>query len=365
MAMKNVCIASTAQPRPNTIYATTYVVQRESLPDPLALLFRCTSSPMNPLSAILLFLLARQVIGAYNLVDHYHPNNFFAKFDFWTAPDPTNGHVKYLSERQARAAGLVKETTMNGYPIVRLGVDHTNITPTGRPSVRIASKKSYNQGLVIADFLHVPNSTCGIWPAFWMVGPSWPTTGEIDIYEGIHLNSHNGMVLHTGPGCTISKRSNFAGEIQTSNCDVNAPGQYINQGCRIVSDSPHSYGHGLNSIGGGVYATLWTAHSIKIWFFPRGEIPWDIENGCPNPDSWNTAPAAVFEGACRFDVSLVNLKIVINTTFCGDWAGGVWAFTDGCASRGRDCADYVTNNPAVFKDTFWAIRYIKTFDRGS
>ncbi|OJD25710.1 hypothetical protein ACJ73_02925 [Blastomyces percursus] len=293
---------------------------------------------MTPLSIILLSLLVHQAIGAYKLVDHYHPNNFFANFDFWTASDSSNGDVKYLPERQARAAGLVEETTLNGYPIVRLGVDHTNITPTGRPSVRIASKKSYNQGLVIADFLHVPNSTCGTWPAFWMVGPSWPTTGEIDIYEGVHLNSHNGMVLHTG--------------------------QYINQGCRIVSDNPYSYGHGLNSIGGGVYATLWTAHSIKIWFFPCDEIPWDIENGSLNPNSWNAVPAAVFEGACRFDASLVNLKIVINTTFCGDWAGGVWAFTDGCALRGRSCADYVTNNPTAFKDTFWAIRYIKTFDRG-
>lgn len=35
----------------------------------------------------------------------------------------------------------------------------------GRPSVRIESKDSYNQVLVIGDFAHMPGSTCGAWPA--------------------------------------------------------------------------------------------------------------------------------------------------------------------------------------------------------
>ena len=54
-----------------------------------------------------------------------------------------------------------------------MGVDHTNVTPNGRPSVRLTSKKSYDSGLVILDLAHMPVG-CGTWPAFWTVGPNWP-----------------------------------------------------------------------------------------------------------------------------------------------------------------------------------------------
>lgn len=50
---------------------------------------------------------------------------------------------------------------------VRLGVDHTNkySLDAGRPSLRLHSKAEYNHGLFIADFLHMPPSQCGVWPA--------------------------------------------------------------------------------------------------------------------------------------------------------------------------------------------------------
>lgn len=50
---------------------------------------------------------------------------------------------------------------------VRLGVDSTNYygMGEGRPSIRIESKESYNHGLFIADFAHMPPSDCGLWPA--------------------------------------------------------------------------------------------------------------------------------------------------------------------------------------------------------
>lgn len=78
--------------------------------------------------------------------------------------------MKYLSEDDAREGGLISNTA----DAVYMGVDHTNVTPEGRPSVRIASKKVYNSGLVILDLDNMPGGICGTWPAFWMVGANWP-----------------------------------------------------------------------------------------------------------------------------------------------------------------------------------------------
>jgi hypothetical protein len=54
------------------------------------------------------------------------------------------------------------------------GVEHASPAPNGRMSVRLESKQSYNQGLIIADIAHMPGSICGTWPAFWTIGPDWP-----------------------------------------------------------------------------------------------------------------------------------------------------------------------------------------------
>ena len=43
-------------------------------------------------------------------------------------------------------------------------------------SVRISSKKTYNGGLFIADFFAMPHG-CSVWPAYWSVGPNWPSAG--------------------------------------------------------------------------------------------------------------------------------------------------------------------------------------------
>jgi hypothetical protein len=80
------------------------------------------------------------------------------------------GFVKYVDQSTAEQTGLINASTTNQ---VSWGVDHTNETPEGRPSVRITSKKSYNTALVVLDVEHMPTG-CGTWPAFWMVGPKWP-----------------------------------------------------------------------------------------------------------------------------------------------------------------------------------------------
>ena len=228
---------------------------------------------------------------------------------------------------------------------------------------------------------HMPTG-CGTWPAyvdsvfptipsadvkcrFWMVGPDWPTGGEIDILENVNEETNNGMTLHTAPNCKIGPDTSiFAGEITTPDCDVNAKNQSKNAGCSIEHPSTDSFGVGLNAIGGGVYATQWTAEAISIWYFPRGSIPDDVLGDAPSPDGWGI-PAAKFTGGCDIENMFKEQQIIFNTAFCGDWAGAVWE-SGSCAKKAPTCDEYVQNNPEAFKDAYWTINALKVYqDNGN
>lgn len=138
----------------------------------------------------------------------------------------------------------------------------------------------------------------------WMVGPNWPNQGEIDIYEGVHLNTYNQMTLHSSPGCVPT----YSGQSGThvSEADCGAGGGF--NGCGVQSNSATSYGTAFNARGGGVYATLWTSSGIKVWYFPSDSVPSNIRSGNPDPNSWGT-PQANFAG-CNFDAKFSNMNIV-------------------------------------------------------
>lgn len=307
--------------------------------------------------------LVQQSIAGYVLEDDYMENEFWGNFDFFTEPDPTEGFVQYIDQAAATEAGLFYPPSYgnSSASAVSWGVDTTNITPEGRPSIRVSSKKSYDSGLVVIDVEHMPIG-CGTWPAFWMVGPDWPHKGEIDILEGVNEQEHNAITLHTGPECMIgSDHSAFAGEVETPNCDVNAPDQDRNAGCSIKHPSKKSYGAGLNANKGGVYATQWTDEHISVWFFPRGEIPKNVLGDSPNPKIWGK-PAAKFEGGCDISASFQKQQIIFDTTFCGFWAGGVWE-KGGCAKKTgvATCEEFVRDNPEAFKDAFWTVNALKVY----
>lgn len=142
-------------------------------------------------------------------------------------------------------------------------------------------------------------------------------SGEIDIIEGVNDQIGNFMVLHTTAECRINNNGRFDGSIQTPNCDVFAMGQYLNEGCRIASADPETFGPAFNAIGGGVYAMDWTYDSISIYFFPRGSIPTDILYNRPKPSTWGR-PLAQFQGGCDIREKFINQNLVFDTTFCGD-----------------------------------------------
>jgi hypothetical protein len=292
--------------------------------------------------------------ASYSLLDTYDASNWLSKFDVQAIADPTHGFVNYVNAATAQSSGLFK--TQNNQ--VYMGVDTKSVlnpNGVGRNSMRVQSKKAYTHGLVIADFAHIPGSNCGSWPAFWMVGPNWPNQGELDIIEGVNLNTYNQVTLHTSGGCVPSVGAGGQAGHPVGNADCGANGGFV--GCGVESGSATSYGTAFNANGGGVYAALWTGSAIKVWYFASRDVPANIRNGNPDPNSWGT-PQANYAG-CNFDAKFSNMNIIFDITFCGDWAGAAWG--GACAAANPSCNAYVASQPQSFGDTYWLVNSVKVY----
>lgn len=215
---------------------------------------------------------------------------------------------------------------------MRLGVDSNNTygLDEGRPSIRLESKESYNHGLFIADFLHMPPSQCGLWPAcklpsyttphqppltrfpVWTYGSDWPKGGELDIIEGANTAHNNIISAHTADGCFQDESQDglFSGEQRNQDCFIGE--QNIGCGYNHPAGDSNSYGDAFNAVGGGVYAMQWDEKHIRVWHFARGQVPEDIAAKQPQPDKWGL-PEAVFGGkSCDVDDYFKDMNIVIN-----------------------------------------------------
>ena len=152
------------------------------------------------------------------------------------------------------------------------------------------------------------------------------------------MNTDNQITLHTGPTCTITNAiESMTGHLQGNTC-TSSNGN--NAGCAVTQNGGNSFGHPFNEQGGGVFAHLWDSTGISVWFFPRGQIPQDIESTTPDPTSWGT-PTALFPNndSCNTAEHFTDHQLVIDTTLCGDWAGAAFS-GDGCPGT---CQDYVAN----------------------
>ncbi|KAL8791250.1 MAG: hypothetical protein Q9213_000207 [Squamulea squamosa] len=256
-----------------------------------------------------------------------------------TDADPTEGYVDYVD---GTSSGLFSQSGGS----VRLSVDSTNVASgRGRQSVRLTSRASYNHALIVIDIAHMPGNICGVWPAFWSTGPAWPSNGEIDVIEGVNLQSTNKMTLHTDPGCTINGK-----DCQGS------------QGCSIDSGP---YGDSINSAGGATYALEWTSEGMNIWGWSGGAAPSDALGNAPDPSGWGTPTGSFPSGSgCNVDAFFKDQQIVFDTTFCGVWAGEVWADDPKCSGLAATCQEYVQNNPEAFADVYWMINALKVYTNG-
>lgn len=305
---------------------------------------------------------SKRHFSTYELVDSWQGENFFNGFDFFTGMDPTNGFVTYVDQGTAKNDGLIGVTHSGG---VYMGVDYTStIDPNGagRKSVRVETKKSYDYGLFIVDLKHMPGNACGSWPAFWTVGPSWPMDGEIDIIESVNLITSSQIVLHTEGTCLVEDRP-MVGSLLTKECGSVAG----TQGC-LVNAGGGTFGTPFNGGGGGLYAMEWTKDHIAIWYFPRGAIPASITNDRPDVSTFGT-PRALFQGPCNFADHFRAHRVVFDTTFCGDWAGGVYG-ESGCpiddpSSARQSCHNYVASHPSAYKESYWEVNSVKIYQGGA
>lgn len=178
-----------------------------------------------------------------------------------------------------------------------------------------------------------------------MLGPAWPNNGEIDIIEGINLQQQDAITMHSGPSCSMIGKS----------CEGGG-------GCSTQVGGPTSYGDGFNNNGGGIYAMEWTSDYINVYFFPHSNAPTDILGVAPDPTTWGTPTASFVGGStCDIDANFQNNNIVLDTTFCGSWAGSAWSSDSVCGPKAATCQDYVQNNPAAFTEAYWTINSLKVY----
>jgi len=323
----------------------------------------------NFVTLFFLSLTITQTESTYQILNDWkgsdlHPNNEKG-WEFYTYPDPTHGSVNY-----GKHLDLINE--VDGGKI-RIDVQH-NIDQgqQNRNSIRINTKETYDYGLFVIKAEHMP-SGLATWPAYWLSGSetygAWPCFGEIDIIEGVNSvksnpkSSINACTLHTTEGCT---QNGVKGIINT-NCNLGQPG---NCGCDRKSICPYTgcgvkfqdtttFGDGFNSIGGGVYAMELTKDGkITIWFFPNNKVPTDIETNTPNPSSWGRNYIMADFNSCPGHFK--NLKLIINTTLCGDWAGNT--YDDGNGNKGMvQCNLAIRDARYKMDEAYWVINYIKVF----
>ncbi|KAG9025344.1 hypothetical protein FRB95_010267 [Tulasnella sp. JGI-2019a] len=284
------------------------------------------------------------------LNDVYAGTTFWNYFSFFTGADPTNGPTEYVNASVAFGEGLAYN---NAKKQVIMKVDNTTTLQLGqyRKSPRIQSYKTYTGGLFVLDVERTPYG-CGVWPAFWTVGGNWPSNGEIDVYEGVHLSTNNQVTWHTTPGCTL-KPGGFFGRINSTDCDtaVNA-----NAGCAVTDQSYSSSGQTLKEIGGGVYVMQWDDSGISVWFFPRPTVPNDVTNLNPDPTTWGIPMAHLSPEDCNVVQHFQDHVIVFNIAFCGDWAGATY-LTSGCPGS---CNNQIMD-PSNFDESIWIINSLRVY----
>ncbi|KJR89950.1 uncharacterized protein SPSK_06006 [Sporothrix schenckii 1099-18] len=333
----------------------------------------------------------------YLLTQNYLPHNLTDGFVFRTAADypgtgdPTHGFVNYVGLDTATAAGLVKVvagSAAQGAPFsaarkrneqLYLGVDHTTVlnvssadvanssvvatTPTpsaagrGRSSVRLESRATFSRGLLVADFAHMPAGQCGVWPAFWAYNFKEDPVGEVDLLEGVNHQAANMVSLHTGGTCEFGASADETGVDRRDSCTVVYGNASTYGGCGVTAPATaNTYGTAFNRVGGGVYAALLEADQLRVWHWPRGSVPADVQQGAPDPSlasNWGR-PLAVFSqanGGCDVAANFHTLTLILNTDFCGiNQANGIWNNDAACAAY-PTCEAFVASHPEAFNET--------------
>ena len=121
---------------------------------------------------------------------------------------------------------------------------------------------------------------------------------QVDIIEYVNTDRSNHYTLHTGSAeCRMDPGGDFDGTPGGTEC---RSGNGSNNGCGIA-DFDGTAGAPFNACGGGVVVMLWDETQLSFWRFARGEIPQDIHDSRPNPDSWGTPIARWTDESCDIE----------------------------------------------------------------
>ncbi|KAJ7166795.1 glycoside hydrolase family 16 protein [Mycena filopes] len=308
------------------------------------------------LSSSLSSVLAASYARSENIVG----TGFYNAFNFEAIPDPTHGRVNYVSKATAMSQNLTFASANTFILRADSKAVISDSSSVGRNSVRIRTNNAYTTHAAVFDIVHMPQG-CGTWPALWETNEAtWPNGGEVDIIEGVNDQGTDQVTLHTAPGCTMPASRTQTGTTLLTNCDVNVAG---NSGCGVSVGTAPSYGPTFNADGGGWYAIERTPSFINVWFWSRNaaNVPADVKAGgaAVNTGNWGT-PAANFPNTdCNLNQFFSANNIIINLTFCGDWAGqaGIYG-ASGCPST---CNSYVDSNPSAFTNAYFQFNSINIY----
>ncbi|OAA33466.1 beta-1,3-endoglucanase [Moelleriella libera RCEF 2490] len=316
----------------------------------------------------------------WQLTDNYNSTNFFDKFHFFDESDPTRGYTRYRNLADAKALGLAK---IDGDEIV-LRPDSTTMHDkndnSGRSSIRLESKATFEKQLVIGTFNYLPQDACGAWPAFWSFHEPWLTAGEIDIMEGWNMMGANKPAIHTGGYQTTNRSHEKPADYKTcfadqslmktklnfADCDNDStdlrsePKHWQYEGCH--ANDPESP---WNTNDGGIYAVEWTDDFIKLYSFRHGNAPANIHTDSPDTSTWGGAILALSrKGGCDLDKHFAPQRLILNIAFCGATAGQPDLWRSVCAkTTGEDtCNDFVRRNPSAFNDVYYKVKNIRFFN---
>lgn len=110
----------------------------------------------------------------------------------------------------------------------------------------------------------------------------------------------------------------------------------------------------------------WTSDVIQVWNFAAGNIPSDLASGSPDTSKWGIPTFTTTGGIGDIDSHFKDHKMVIDTTFCGNWAGKdyLWQATS-CYDKEKypTCSTYVAANPAKYADSYWLINSVKVYQK--
>ncbi|KAK0230110.1 glycoside hydrolase family 16 protein [Armillaria fumosa] len=324
---------------------------------------------MKPSAVILLFPHILFCHALYAPLREYAGQSFFSGWDFLGNYDNTTyGNVTFVDQATGSANKL---TYINDAGNAILKVDNsTDINgtrPVYRDSVKLLSQDLYPLGsLITIDMIHMPYG-CSVWPAFWTFGGTdaeWPMFGEIDIVEGINLQTDNRMSLHhNDSSCVQPANPAQTGQTFNSNCSNGGGGV----GCTISETKPNSYGEGFAQNGGGAFALQFDVSGAFIWFWPRENIPKSLTSATStsNMDTtdWSLPSASFPSSGCNLQKLFSPQKLILETTLCGDWAGVPNIFNTQCPGNCvRRVQDYVAGpGSPTYDNAYFEISYLRTY----